>query len=109
MTVRPFSSTPVNEVGVTWVMVIRAALSAPFFAAMPGAGGPQHLTRLMGRHEAHQLLYEAAQRCRSDGVPFATAISEHPLLAAHDFAQDLAMALDPQGAAVCLFEGDFDD
>jgi adenylosuccinate lyase/3-carboxy-cis,cis-muconate cycloisomerase len=53
------------------------------------------LTRLMGRHEAHRLLYEAAQRSRCDGVPFITAIAEHPLLAAHGLPPDLARALDP--------------
>ena len=51
------------------------------------------LTKLMGRHEAHQLLYEAAQRSQSDGVPFMTTISEHPLFAKHELPQDLAQAL----------------
>jgi 3-carboxy-cis,cis-muconate cycloisomerase len=53
------------------------------------------LTRLMGRHEAHRLLYEAAQRSQSDGVPFLAAIGEHPLMAAHGLPPDLATALDP--------------
>lgn len=53
------------------------------------------LTSLMGRHEAHRLLYEAAQRSQSDGVPFMTAISEHPLFATHELPQDLAQGLDP--------------
>ena len=52
------------------------------------------LTKLMGRHEAHQLLYEAAQRSQSDGVPFMTTIREHPLFAKHELPQDLAQALD---------------
>ena len=52
------------------------------------------LTRLMGRHEAHSLLYEAAQRSQSDGVPFMTTIREHPLFATHELPQDLAQALD---------------
>ncbi|UUZ78328.1 hypothetical protein LP414_03920 [Polaromonas sp. P1(28)-13] len=47
----------------------------------------------MGRHEAHQLLYEAAQRSQSDGVPFMTTIVEHPLFAKHELPQDLAQAL----------------
>ncbi|UUZ69080.1 adenylosuccinate lyase family protein [Polaromonas sp. P2-4] len=51
------------------------------------------LTKLMGRHEAHQLLYEAAQRSQSDGVPFMTTIVEHPLFAKHELPQDLAQAL----------------
>lgn len=52
------------------------------------------LTKLMGRHEAHQLLYEAAQRSQSDGVPFMKAISEHPLFAKQELPQDLAQALE---------------
>ncbi len=52
------------------------------------------LTQLMGRHEAHQLLYEAAQRSQSDGVPFITSIVEHPLFAKHELPQDLARSLD---------------
>lgn len=52
------------------------------------------LTKLMGRHEAHQLLYEAAQRCQSEAVPFMAAIREHPLLARHELPPDLAQALD---------------
>jgi len=52
------------------------------------------LSRLMGRHEAHRLLYEAAQRSQSDGVPFMTAIAEHPLVAEHGLPHDLAQALD---------------
>jgi adenylosuccinate lyase/3-carboxy-cis,cis-muconate cycloisomerase len=51
------------------------------------------LTRLMGRHEAHRLLYEAAQRSQSDGVPFMTAIAEHPQFAERELPQDLAQAL----------------
>lgn len=38
------------------------------------------LTATMGRHHAHQLLYDAAQRSIADGVSFLTAIREHPLL-----------------------------
>lgn len=53
------------------------------------------LTQRMGRHEAHHLLYEAAQRAQSDGVPFVTSLREHPLLAGRDLAADLARALDP--------------
>lgn len=51
------------------------------------------LTRLMGRHEAHQLLYEAAQRSQSEGVPFITTISEHSMLAKHGLPEGLAQAL----------------
>ena len=52
------------------------------------------LTQLMGRHEAHHLLYEAAQRSQSDGVPFMTTIVQHPLFAKHELPQDLERSLD---------------
>jgi adenylosuccinate lyase/3-carboxy-cis,cis-muconate cycloisomerase len=52
------------------------------------------LTQRMGRHQAHHLLYEAAQRAQSDAVPFTTCISEHPLLAGQGLAQDVLQALD---------------
>lgn len=55
------------------------------------------LTPLMGRHEAHHLLYEAAQRSQSEGVPFLAAIREHPHFAAHEFPPDLAQALQASG------------
>ena len=51
------------------------------------------LTQSMGRHEAHQLLYEAAQRAQSDGLPFLTCIAEHPLFAQHALPPDLAQSL----------------
>lgn len=51
------------------------------------------LTRLMGRHEAHHLLYEAAQRSQSDGVPFLQALREHPHFAGGELPQDLVEAL----------------
>jgi len=54
------------------------------------------LTRLMGRHEAHRLLYEAAQRSQSDGVPFMTAIGELAPFQGSPFPEDLASALDPE-------------
>jgi 3-carboxy-cis,cis-muconate cycloisomerase len=53
------------------------------------------LTRLMGRHEAHRLLYDAAQRSQSEGVPFMAAIGEHPMFEGRALPQDLALALDP--------------
>ena len=52
------------------------------------------LTQRMGRHEAHQLLYEAAQRAQSDGVPFVTTLREHPLLASQGLSPDLERSLD---------------
>jgi adenylosuccinate lyase/3-carboxy-cis,cis-muconate cycloisomerase len=53
------------------------------------------LTRYMGRHQAHRLLYEAAQRSQSDGVPFAQAIREHALWATEAFPAEVLEALDP--------------
>ena len=41
------------------------------------------LTQFMGRHHAHQLVYDAAQRSISEGLPFLDAIREHPLLESH--------------------------
>lgn len=57
------------------------------------------LTGLTGQHEAHHLLYEAAQRSRADNVPFLTAIREHPMLAARDLPADFAQSLE---AAACV-------
>jgi 3-carboxy-cis,cis-muconate cycloisomerase len=35
------------------------------------------LTRRMGRHQAHHLLYEAAQQAQSEGRPFQQVLCEH--------------------------------
>jgi 3-carboxy-cis,cis-muconate cycloisomerase len=53
------------------------------------------LAAAIGRHEAHQLLYEAAQRSQSETVPFLTCITEHPLLTRRSLPVDLAQALEP--------------
>lgn len=53
------------------------------------------LTAIMGRHEAHQLLYEAAQRSQTEGLPLARSITEHPLLAQRDIPAEVMRALDP--------------
>ena len=52
------------------------------------------LTATMGRHEAHHLLYEAAQRTVAEGVPFMTAIQHHPMLAGHELPADFAQSLE---------------
>jgi 3-carboxy-cis,cis-muconate cycloisomerase len=52
------------------------------------------LTKHMGRHQAHRLLYEAAQRSQSEGVPFAQAIREHPLWATEAFPPEVLESLD---------------
>jgi adenylosuccinate lyase/3-carboxy-cis,cis-muconate cycloisomerase len=55
------------------------------------------LTETMGRHHAHHLLYEAAQRAIAEGIPFLLAIHEHPLMKCHDLADgqlDQALAID---------------
>ncbi len=51
------------------------------------------LTEIMGRHQAHHLLYEAAQRAISEGVPFLQTIEEHPLLRENGSPASLARAL----------------
>jgi 3-carboxy-cis,cis-muconate cycloisomerase len=46
------------------------------------------LAGTVGRHEAHRILYEAAQRAQSENLPLATTLRQHPLLAdEHTFAQ----------------------
>lgn len=54
------------------------------------------LTRLMGRHEAHRLLYAAAQRSQSEGVPFIDAIRAQPPFNGGAMPDDLLQALDAQ-------------
>ncbi len=51
------------------------------------------LTQLMGRHQAHQLLYEVTQQVQTDGVSFLPAIRQHPLLAGRQLPADLEQAL----------------
>lgn len=53
------------------------------------------LTPYMGRHQAHHMLYEAAQRSQSEAVPFAQAIREHPLWTAKQLPEDILKALEP--------------
>ncbi|ROZ79792.1 adenylosuccinate lyase family protein [Ramlibacter sp. WS9] len=53
------------------------------------------LTKVMGRHEAHKLLLEAAQRTHTEGCSFLASIMEHPSAAAYPSANRLAEALDP--------------
>lgn len=53
------------------------------------------LTQYMGRHQAHHLLYEAAQRAQSEGTPFWQCIREHPAFAHHGLPDSLQEALDP--------------
>ncbi len=38
----------------------------------------------IGRHTAHHMLYDAAQRSVMEGIPFTQAIAEHPEMADHD-------------------------
>ncbi len=52
------------------------------------------LTRRMGRHEAHRLLYAAAQRAQSEGVPFVDAIRAQPPFDGGELPPDLLQALD---------------
>ena len=42
------------------------------------------LSHRIGRHKAHHLLYEAAQRSVMENVPFTTAIADHPEMQGQD-------------------------
>lgn len=55
------------------------------------------LTRQMGRHEAHHLLYEAAQRTHADGTPFMESIQAVAGAMGLQLPDDLHMALKPGG------------
>ena len=54
------------------------------------------LGKTLGRHEAHQLLYQAAQRAQSEGLPFIKALREHPHFAGSDLPADLVRTLDAE-------------
>lgn len=54
------------------------------------------LTRVMGRHDAHRLLYAAAQHSQSDGVPFIDAIRAQPPFDGGALPADLLQALDAE-------------
>lgn len=51
------------------------------------------LTATMGRHHAHQFLYEAAQCAIAGGIPFSQALHEHRLLGGESFRATLGQAL----------------
>ncbi len=53
------------------------------------------LTSTMGRHEAHHVLYEAAQKAQSENMAYETAIREHPTFQNHPVPPDLTHWLDP--------------
>lgn len=55
------------------------------------------LTRTMGRHQAHRLLYDAAQRSQSEGIGLAEALQAHPHFGAQPLPDDLASALEATG------------
>lgn len=50
----------------------------------------------IGRHEAHHILYEAAQRSHSEGIPYLQCIKEHAFFKTHAIPEDLASWLDPK-------------
>lgn len=52
------------------------------------------LGRTIGRHEAHRVLYEAAQQARSSGLGLAVALRDHPRLAGQPLLAELGPALD---------------
>jgi adenylosuccinate lyase/3-carboxy-cis,cis-muconate cycloisomerase len=47
-----------------------------------------NLSQFMGRHHAHQVVYAAAQRAISEGLPFLDAIRDHPLLKRHGLSAE---------------------
>lgn len=53
------------------------------------------LAHVMGRHEAHHLLYEAAQRAQSEHIPLLTALREHPVFQSQPLPSELSHWLDP--------------
>lgn len=53
------------------------------------------LAPLLGRHEAHRMLYDAAQRVLDDGQSLLEAVSAHPALSGRALPDGLAEALDP--------------
>ena len=66
-----------------------------------------NMAREIGRHEAHHVLYEAAQRAQSEKIPFLTAIREHAFFKTHPIPADLPRWLDPEtnvGESVALTE-----
>jgi adenylosuccinate lyase/3-carboxy-cis,cis-muconate cycloisomerase len=53
------------------------------------------LTSWMGRHQAHHLLYEAAQRSVTEKIPILEAIRQHPMLANRELPADFGRSLEP--------------
>ena len=53
------------------------------------------LAERIGRHHAHHVLYEAAQRSTTEGIAFATAIAEHPAMRDAAAGLDLPSLLNP--------------
>ena len=51
------------------------------------------LARTIGRHEAHQLLYDAAQRSQTEGISYISAIEQHPMRSRLALPDDWAEAL----------------
>ena len=47
----------------------------------------------MGRHEAHHVMYDAAQRTQATGVSLLQALGEHPLIRQLEVKCDLSQAL----------------
>lgn len=53
------------------------------------------LAEHIGRHHAHHVLYEAAQRSAAERTAFATALAEHPAMRDSAAGLDLPSLLDP--------------
>ena len=64
-----------------------------------------YLSAEMGRHQAHRLVYDAAQSALTEGVPLIDALRAHPHFRAAPWPAGLARALEPSayvGASASL-------
>lgn len=60
------------------------------------------LGKRIGRQQAHDAVYDAAQASFVEGIPFAHALSQTPEITAHLTAEQIAALLDPAGyTGVC--------
>jgi adenylosuccinate lyase/3-carboxy-cis,cis-muconate cycloisomerase len=62
------------------------------------------LAERIGRHQAHHLLYEVAHRTVTEGIDFAAALAEHPVLDGLDVASLLDPATYLGEARACVDE-----
>ena len=53
------------------------------------------LGKRIGRQQAHDAVYDAAQASFTEGIPFADALSQTPEITAHLTPDQIAALLDP--------------